>query len=237
MKRYISALAISAALGFSGAHAAVSVIDFERDENGDRYENGLAVVDVGFATVGVPDGQRNVIIFDTLVKADAESAGGEDPDLRGPFEDFYENDEPKNLGNILVISDDKDLQVGETATPPNDYAGGGTMIFTFDQLVDLKSIDVVDTKNISFTAFDIDGVQIGDTVVFDEDIDTDVAPNMFATVDLSMFKGVNELFVTLKGSGGIDNITFYPTPVPGALPLMLGGAAALTAMGRRRRKS
>lgn len=196
VKHFISALAISAALGFSGAHAAVSVIDFE------SYENGLGVGDVGFATVSVPDGQNGAIIFDTTVPADDPSAGGEDPDLRGPFVDFYGKDEPKNLGNILVIGD-PNTEPGDVADTPNDLAGGGTMIFTFDQLVDLASIDVVDTKKISFTAFDIHGVQIGDTVVFDENIDTDEAPNIFATVDLSMFMGVKSLHVTLKGSGGL----------------------------------
>lgn len=222
MNKFFAAAASAATMLVGAASAAV--IDFDSTDafNIGGLLEGQGVGDVGYAVVTATP--NVAIIFNTL-----DGDFSEDPDLKGPFTRLGTTDQVV-LNNILVISDNG-VNSNNIADPQDDEGRGGTLTLTFDTLVNLSSIDVVDVDRITFAATDIDGNVI--TQTFTGSLDQGNNPGKMATVMLAQFLNIQTLTISLNGSGGIDNINFEPIPVPGALPLMITGAALY---GARRRK-
>lgn len=223
MKAYISSILLLLLLIVS-SNAHSTMINFE-DQNmiGDGLLNegdfvtGLNLFGATFNvsgqgnTGGMP---RELMIFDS--NCSGASCSGNDADLS--------TSSTINAGNILIISEDNDQ------SDPDDYAGGGTFIITFDN-------DIT-----SFTGTTVD---VGDT---------DNGPNFFSayldgmlveTMNLALMQGNNniqsrsftglfdEIRLTIAGSGALANIEFTAVPIPAALPLFFTALVALFGLRRR----
>ena len=228
MKRLISALAITAALGFSGAQAAETVLEFEG-----THGTIITAADLAFVSDIIVDNGDNSAP-DELVYFDTSLSGTADDDLEAPFEDV-DDGSSVNPGGVAIIPD-------QSAPLADDEAKGGIITFVFSVPVVMDSIRFFDASTATVTLFsDADATNaIGSETITGLDDVKDAPKNVNKTgvLDLSGFAPVYAITIDLTGtSGAFDNITFEAVPVPGALPLMLGGVAALTAMGRRRRKS
>ncbi|MGF1537059.1 MAG: glycerophosphodiester phosphodiesterase family protein [Elainellaceae cyanobacterium] len=104
------------------------------------------------------------------------------------------------LGNVLILSEDGD------ASDPDDNAAGGTFEFTWDELVNIASVGLLDVEETGgfITAFGDDGAVLGR---FDT---TNLTANgAFGTAAVDMdIEGVRRLDVTLTGSGAIAEVNF-----------------------------
>ncbi|MEO0939724.1 MAG: cadherin-like domain-containing protein [Pseudomonadota bacterium] len=137
-------------------------------------------------TISAIGGSNKAMIFDT-----ANPTGG-DTDLA-----------TNNLGNVLIISED-----GNSGNP-DDEAHGGTLRFTFDEEVDVKSLTFLDIEESAWVKFyDADGKHIKTIDVHG------VGNNGQRKVDFNV-DGVARMDVILGGSGAIDNLEF---DVPNAAP-------------------
>ena len=100
------------------------------------------------------------------------------------------------LGNVLILSEDGN------STNPDDNAVGGTFIFTFDEAMNIASLDVLDSEEGgSIEAMDLNGVPLGSTAI------VKTADGELGTTDINV-DGVSQLVVTLNGSGAIAELTF-----------------------------
>ncbi len=230
MKRFISTLGVTAALGFSGAHAAETVLDFDGTHGGDILAEDLAFVSKIIVDNG-GDGPDKLVYFDTEVGLDNSlPLDDQDPDLFAPFKDVDTGDKVRP-GGIAIIPD-------QLAPLADDEGKGGTVTFVFDIPVTMESIRFFDTSKATVKLFSDTALtqEIGEEKI--KGLDDQNGVNQTGVLDLSSFAPVYAITIDMTGtSGGFDNITFEAVPIPGALPLMIGGVAALTAMGRRRRKS
>lgn len=203
--------AAAAVLITSGA-ASAAVIDFEGFSAGDRI-NSLNVGGVGVDVTVNSNGAHDVaMVFDT------DNYTGGDNDLRSPF--TSSSGAKSRPGNVLIISEDND------SSDPDDEARGGTITFTFDQMVTILGFDAFDDIRLTTTA--------------DTGASTSVrlaSDRQFASVALNWVGVTSITFDLGRHSGAIDNIRFAPIPVPAAFPLMLGALGGLGFMARRRRKS
>lgn len=225
MKLLLSGAASAVALLSASAFAGAIVVDFEG-----LGPNGT-VIDAanleGIASITVAS---NGDVQDTLITFNTDLPSTIDPDLVGPFDD------PFTVGDDMVDDLDNIAIIPETLTfsSPDDEAAGGTITITFDKGVILESFDVVDSKSGNVTLFS-GNVQIGMVNIPDIDTDDLTLPNEFTTVDLSMFTNVTSMQITFGESGGFDNLTFTPVPVPAALPLFAAGLGLVAARGRKAR--
>jgi hypothetical protein len=210
MTRYLAASAI--ALICAGP-AAASSIDFESFFAGDTVDtvtaHGVTATFFGVRN-GRTDGINDAMIFDT-----ANVTGG-DPDLV-PLNSI--NGAPLTLGKVLILTEDRD------ASDPDDAAQGGVITVSFDRTIRFLGIDFLDDEII--TVSDNMGRSVTSTTTNDNDIER---------IDVD-WAGVTDLTIDLDNSGAIDNLRFEvaPVPLPGALPLLLGGMGAF-AVARARRK-
>ncbi|MEM6748320.1 MAG: hypothetical protein AAF608_12970 [Pseudomonadota bacterium] len=235
MKQLICAVSVAAVL--SGA-ASASELTFE-GLGGEGTPIDTVVVDGVTIDISVSSSTS----FDQAILYDTASPVGEDPDLEAPFFNTAtgETETADMVGNILIISENDDSDGDGSFDPADDLGSGGTFTFEFSVLSTVFSMDVLDSKKTTFKFFDENGDQIGGNVVVGsvDTIDTEF-PNEMTTVvfgDAGVgISGVKSFTVKLKESGGLDDLSFEAIPVPGALPLMIGGAALLGAAGRRRRQ-
>ncbi|MEM9285528.1 MAG: hypothetical protein AAGA39_06555 [Pseudomonadota bacterium] len=230
-------VAATSAIALASGSAFAAVIDFETVAvSGSEIVDGTTITNA--AGVSLPfvssievisnGSSSRLITFDTAEEAAAPST--EDPDLITPFADG------EFPGDIAIIADD-------ASTPPSDdEAKGGLVEFVFTVPVTMESIKFFDVKEATVKLFSdaAASVQIGtDFVISGLDTNSPTNPgggNLSEVLDLMDTAGVLSLQIVLNESGGFDDITFQPIPVPGALPLMIGGAALLGAAGRRRRQ-
>ena len=108
-----------------------------------------------------------------------------------------------NLGKVLILSEDRD------SNDPDDNAGGGTFVFSFDRPADLSSITFLDTEEpvpvLRF--FDANGALI-------TTINGPSTPDGGQAVANFDVTGVSRLEVQLKGSGAIDNLKYsFPAEI------------------------
>ena len=131
-------------------------------------------------TIASANANNPVMIFDT-----ANPTGG-DTDLA-----------TSNLGKVLILSEDRD------SNDPDDNAGGGTFIFTFDRPADLSSMTFLDTEEPTPVLRFYDAA--GDLITTINGPSTTNGGQAVANFDVT---GVSRLEVQLKGSGAIDNIKY-----------------------------
>ena len=230
----------------SVSHAAFTTFDFETDDSGAVLVNGQDIMSPdefgSFASVSSSGGNAGAAIFDSDPMG--PNAGGPDPDLL------------VGLGNILILQNGGSAT---QSTPgifdtPNDASNGGAITFDITSPTELLSIDLIDVdggNTMELTLTDSAGLVRTYSVGNSWTNDVTDMPAGFDTLDLSTLSdqlgegggiatatedqgfdpsSVVRLRVGINGSGGIDNLTFVPTP--GAAALM--GLAGIATMRRRR---
>jgi len=217
----LTTFALFAALTAGAAQAATLTFDEKEFASGDIVtsfsKDGIS------GTVSATGGSGDAMIFDSRVLS------GGDADLVAPFYKFFDAngvaDTSKGISNprnILIISEDGDQ------SDPDDNGSGGTITFTFDQLVDFTSFRVFDDVD-DFVVTSNKG-DTSDAVTLDND-------NQWARVNTN-FIGVSTLTFNFgDASGAIDDlkVSLTPVPVPASLPLLFAGVGALGLIKRRRK--
>lgn len=141
-------------------------------------------------------------------------AGNPNPsDPGGPCGSGASNDTA--LDNVMIISEDND------ANDPDDDAGGGEIVWTFDYPVYIDHIELLDLESTE-TARVFFYDQYGDPLVYDTNNDPGLpllgeGDNSFATAD-SKVGGVRRLVFDFSGSGAIPALTFCPEKVVDSQP-------------------
>ncbi len=248
MKKTISLalFGLTAIAMFSVTAASAAVIDFNGFANGDNVTS----VNLGFGTVTVSatGGINQAWAYDTT------NTSNDDLDLIGPFSTIDNSVTGYNAGNVLIIQENLDTRTngrsddgvgGIDGNNPDDNAGGGTITFSFNSVVTLSSMDVMDmdagTAKINF--FDASNQQIANPLTTAGDwVNVDNAdrldgetPHRFETILFGTgIAGVSRMEITLMGSGGIDNINVSAVPVPAAIWLFGSAIAGFIGFGRRK---
>jgi|GEM_PF-3934696 len=203
---------------FAPTVAVQRVIDFDNDTAGNPLAAGddpsSAYSDIGL-TITSARAANPPMIFDSA------NPTGNDWDLRTP------GWHPSNQiaqGNILIISEDGD------ASDPDDNRRGGTLIFTFDEAVQLDSLSLLDnqSRRTKIQIFAPDGSLLRsisvpkgrNNAIQQIDLNTDNAAYM--TVKLGGSGAITELTYNQAQYGNVDADT-GPGPT-----LVTGGTAALT---------
>ena len=163
-------------------------IDFDTDGFGNALAAGT-IIDTEYQNLGLTiyASQFGAMIFDS-----ANPTGG-DHDLVTPG---YGTNNTEALGNILIISEDGDSH------DPDDNAHGGKIAFTFDNAVNVNSIDFLDIEESGGKVLttDIDG-----------NVTTTYIPafgdNGFNSLMIND-DNVVEIKVVLVGSGAITALDF-----------------------------
>ncbi|WP_353931014.1 SdrD B-like domain-containing protein [Okeanomitos corallinicola TIOX110] len=160
------------------------VIDFEGFAAGTVIDNEYASLGV---TISATGGSNQAMIFDS-----ANPTGG-DHDLRTPG---YGPNNTTAQGNILIISEDGD------SSDPDDNAGGGTIIFTFDNAVNINSLSFVDIEENGGKVYTTDA-NGNETITHIPG----VGDNSFQTLTIND-TDVVELKVKFTGSGSVSSLDF-----------------------------
>lgn len=209
-------------------------LDFDTDADGAPLAAGTLVfeqwADLGIHVTSSNPSQHPPMIFDS-----ANPTGG-DPDLGTPNQDFGgpgvgsgggagtpgENSLP--LGKVLILSEDRD------SGDPDDNAGGGRLIFTFDVEVDVASVSLLDVEEHragTVRAFDGAGLLLAEVPM------RELGDNSFQELSIGA-TGVRRLEVKFPGSGGLAGISFCGSQLSetcfGTLDFSVdGGGAPLSA--------
>ncbi len=209
-------------------------IDFETDAQGAPLSEGQRL-DEQWADWGIHITTNNpaspAMVYDSACPG---GCSGQDPDLGSPNECYggsgvAGNPNPSDPGgpcgsgatndaaldNVMIISEDND------ANDPDDDAGGGEIVWTFDYPVYIDHIELLDLESTE-TARVFFYDQYGDPLVYDTDDDPGLpllgeGDNSFATAD-SKVGGVRRLVFDFSGSGAIPALTFCPEKVIDSQP-------------------
>ena len=163
---------------------ALPTINFDRSSAGLALAAGDVVSDQ-FASLGVHITTDDPVNHPALIFDSANPTGG-DFDLA-----------TNNQSNVLIISEDADT------SDPDDNISGGTLIFTFDQLVTIDEIGLldIDQRPATITLYDANGDEIQTTHVAGQ------GNNSQQTVVLDA-EGVARMEIVLLGSGAVTEIVF-----------------------------
>ena len=142
-------------------------------------------------TVESENAANPAMIFDT-----ANPTGG-DHDLATPGYGI-DNDTP--LGNVLILSEDGDT------SDPDDNAGGGVLVFTWDELVTLDNITMLDIDSNEAggtiaTFFDEVGGVIGSVAI------PALGDNSVQTIAVNM-DGVKQMKINMVSSGAVAELVY-----------------------------
>ncbi|MEL6397779.1 MAG: PEP-CTERM sorting domain-containing protein [Cyanobacteria bacterium J06626_4] len=136
------------------------------------------------------------------------------------------SDTPVNLGNVLI------LQENNKNYKPDDNANGGLISFSFEEMIDLTSIDLLDIddfgargKHIVFAAYGENDEEIA-TWKFDEAAINDGTAEQLSekTGNNSLYRfnfdsaGVKRLDVLYPGSGAIAALRWEQNQAPPTIP-------------------
>lgn len=199
------------------ACVAPGVIDFDFDGNNNALVAGQ-LIDTEWSNLGISMTSDNA--NHPLMIFDSSNPSGNDLDLGTPNEDFGgpgvgtggESGEPGQnsleQGNILILSKDGNQ------SNPDDFAGGGSMIITFDNpttITDLSFVDTDTNEGVQIVAFDDNNNQIASAST------QNLGDNSFQIISLNA-EFVSRLEVTYTGSGSLAAFSscesIPPTPPP-----------------------
>lgn len=205
-------VSICAGAAMCAGSAGAAVLDFEGLAGNSIYDGSPISLGGGLeVTLSTTAGTGQIGIFDT----DVPSAV--DPDLVGPITPVG-GGPAGDFGNVAIIQ-------GSNFPPVNDFAGGGDIVFSFNRLVRLNSLDIIDAEE-------------GATVMIGGLMSSELigADNMFVSFSNDLDVGLVDSFVvSFDGSGAVDNVSVAPVPVPATLPLIAVALGGLGLLGRRRR--
>ncbi|MEM7083904.1 MAG: VPLPA-CTERM sorting domain-containing protein [Pseudomonadota bacterium] len=229
MKNFL--LALGAAFALSPVSFAIT-IDFEDIQAGTIVDNEYNILGATISAFNFDNGLDLAVVFDT------ENPTGGDYDLGGPFTPGPGNDLGMlSPGNVLIIQENDNCDAFSCTTPDDEGSRpAGQFVIEFDTAVRLDSIDFFDvefsesgpSENNRIRLYDIDGDLI-DLLLYTPDTGGDNQwVRSFFGID-----GVSRIEINMGGSGAIDNITYAPVPVPGALLLMLSALGGLGFMRKR----
>ncbi|MCP4203253.1 MAG: hypothetical protein GY769_15120, partial [bacterium] len=182
-------------------------LTFEEFQKGDIITNQYA--GIGLTVTTSDPVNHPAMIFDTFNPTGGDfDLGTPNTDFGGPgigsgggFGQPGQNSLP--LGKILILSEDND------PTDPDDDAGPGTIIFTFDHPVPLTSVGILDIDNDeemgTVTAYD---AEVGGGVIATADMQT-LGNNSYQDVPLEA-NGVRRIEVHFPSSGAVSSIVFCP---------------------------
>jgi hypothetical protein len=201
--------------------------EFEADASGNALQAGQIMAEQ-WATWGIhvtttDPGAHPAMIFDS------SNPTGEDPDLGSPNQGYggpgIGTGGAPDGGGPNFFAQDKILIISEDNNPsdPDDDAGGGTLIFTFDSAQYIREVQILDMDENDSTikAFDamVGGNQIGSTAPI-----LRLGDNSFQVVSVQA-GGVRRLEIFFKGSGGVPAIGFCKqTPTAVELASFTGAA-------------
>ncbi len=224
-------LALGAALTLTPVSHAIT-IDFDDIQAGTIVDNEYNFLGATISAFNFDNGLDLAVTFDT------ENPTGGDYDLGGPFTAGPGNNLGSiSPGNVLIIQENNNCDETSCVTPDDEGSRpGGQFVIEFDTAVRLDSIDF----------FDIELAESGpsdDNLISLFDASGSLIDLLFHTPDTggdnqwvrSFFgvEGVSRIEINMGGSGAIDNISYAPVPVPGALVLLM---SAIGGMGFLRKR-
>ncbi|MFQ5524510.1 MAG: hypothetical protein ACE5F5_13220, partial [Acidimicrobiia bacterium] len=181
---------------------------FEQFQAGDIVSN-INTIGLGIGVTTNDPVNHPAMIFDTFNPTGGDlDLGTPNSDFGGPgignggkFGEPGQNSLP--LGKVLIISEDND------PSDPDDNAGGGTIIFTFDRPVPLEMVGILDIdvgEGGTVTAFDaeVGGAMIGAIASMQP-----LGNNSYQDVPF-VRSGVRRLEVEFQSSGAVSSIVFCP---------------------------
>jgi Tol biopolymer transport system component len=187
-------------------------LDFETDANGEALQAGT-FIDNEYAALGITITTNNPTAHPAMI-FDTSHPTGNDDDLGSPNEDFGgpgigrggeegmpgENRLPQD--NVLILSQDAN------PNDPNDYFGGGSFIFEFDQPTDIYEIHMLDIdsgeRDGVITGYDADGDTVGRVWI------PALGNNSFQVLQLG-FENVVRLTVKIEASGAVAGLKLCPS--------------------------
>lgn len=222
-------------LAAGAAHAANVVVDFSQFSEGEVLSGNtynFGGVNITVSTSGFKSqATGEALICNT--NGGLCTIAANDPDLAGPFKNVNDLSAPAvDFGNALILQE-KDGADGSPDNGPDDVYNGGTITFTFDRIVDLTRVFILDGgDNNGGTKLLLDNVLVaGVPTGFgggDSEFDVfDFGENTFA----------QSLSVQFPGSGAIGQFGFSIVPVPATLPLFLTGLGVFAWFARRQKKA
>lgn len=208
----LAAPALAGHEDFSGPDAGTVIAGAEP---GGGTAPGTHFADFTLSVTNNGGGPHSLIIFDS-----SNPTGG-DQDLGTPNSDFGgpgvghgggagepgENSAP--LYNLLICAEDiVDGDGDGLVDDPDDEAGGCTIVFEFDYVVDLISIVFVDidSESVEYEVSEFGVLMGGDEGV-------DLGNNSVQHVDLTPFYSVDRLEVVFSSSGAIAELEFQPAVI------------------------
>ncbi|MEM9392879.1 MAG: VPLPA-CTERM sorting domain-containing protein [Pseudomonadota bacterium] len=228
--------ALSAACSFcflaGAAHSSPVTFDFNEFNNGDLVAT-ISKDGIGATVSASKTGSQvdtGASACDTTLPFDSGKC--DDPDLVAAG-----NSQSEALGSVLVVQES-----GTASGDPlnfgfsDDNFNGGTLTFTFDTMVKLLSVDILDIESGTTLSVTMDGIALTAGGAGSDGISGD---SLFETfLPTNMVFG-DALVFTANSSYGIDNLTVQAVPVPAAIPLLLAslGGFGVVRRSQRRRKT
>jgi len=184
-------------------------IDFDTDARGNPLAAGTIIAEQ-WSDWGVHITTSNPTWHPVMI-FDSSNPTGNDPDLGTPNQDFggpgignggkYGTPGENSLaqGKILIISTDGDT------SDPDDYVGGGTITFTFDQPTPVDEVHILDIEETG-SKVRAWNAATGGTLLAEVNMQT-YGNNSFQIVPVNA-DGVRRLEIYFKGSGGVSAVVF-----------------------------
>ena len=192
-----------------------SSIDFTVDGAGNPLSAGDVIdsntfsgIDISVVSSGTPG--LPLVIFDT------QNPTGGDTDLGTPNEAFggpgvgaaggpgQAGENPVGLGNALIINEDFDFN------DPDDWGSGGTIIFIFDEAVEVRQIQTLDADNASPGEVRVYSDAAGTNQVGPTVLGQALGENSFQIITIGQL-GIRRLEFILNGSGTVDKLVLCGT--------------------------
>ncbi|MEM9878061.1 MAG: VPLPA-CTERM sorting domain-containing protein [Pseudomonadota bacterium] len=204
-----SGLAQAASLGFENIDGFAAI-------HGQRLVDGDYVIDGFNVTISTTGGVGDAQIFDTQDM----TPGIEDTDLQQPLNVDTDAVYPINDSKVLIIAENN------SDTNPDDAAGGGSILLTFDREVRFSGINLIDGEpgsNVINVLAD-GGVQVVTNASQGErEWETIMFQDAFRTKTIEVVFG---------GSGAFDALQITEVPVPAAGMLMLSALGGFAGVRR-----